>query len=295
MFSWTVKGMTSSYEAFFMINFVMNTLVIAAVARSRGTARWHRVLLSATMGAVYAVAMQGEVFSLLQALPSRLLLPFALSAIAFRADEAADVFKNGVLLLLGTVLSGGIQQLLLRNINGDAALWFFLTALAAPMALPPILSVRARRMEQTRVVLEMTTDRGGVRFPALIDTGNRLREPLSGRPVVIVEEARLQKILPEGFDSARAMRRLPPGFRLVRYGALGNSGTNAMVCFRPKDVFASFGRERMRAPEIWVAVYPGKMPGSECALAPTVIGAIQTASGSAGKRKIMRTERRMNR
>lgn len=280
--------METSFESYVLLNFVMNTLVIAIIARSRETVNPANVLMAALIGVVYAVAMQFDVFSLLSHLPPRLALPFILSAIAFRTDDLLDVAKCGLLLLFGTVFSGGVLQFLLRYFEGAGGALFAACALIALAALAAALSFRTRRMSEIRVELLLTGELGRARIQALIDTGNRLREPLSGRPVVIVEEARIKRLLPPDFSSDEALKCLPPGFRLVRYGALGNQGTNAMVCFRPREVYASFGRGWMRAPDIWVAVYPGKMPGGECALAPAVIGTIQTASKKAVQRVSMR-------
>ena len=68
---------------------------------------------------------------------------------------------------------------------------------------------------------------------------------------------------------------LPPRFRLVAYGALG--GSVKMACFRPDELLVCYGEGWLRAPDVWVAVYPGKMPGGAQALAPAVIGRIAPA------------------
>ena len=119
--------------------------------------------------------------------------------------------------------------------------------------------------------------RGGrqVSLKALIDTGNRLHEPISGLPVLIVEERAVKKMLPPSLDPARPDKHLPPRFRLVAYGALGGSGK--MACFRPDELLVCYGEGWLRAPDVWVAVYPGKMPGGAQALAPAVIGRIAPA------------------
>ena len=92
------------------------------------------------------------------------------------------------------------------------------------------------------------------RFPALIDTGNRLREPLSGLPVLIAEARVLRDILPPG------------GYRTLSFGGLG--GVGRMACFRPDAVWIGRGAARRRGPDIWVAVSPAPLPGLCQALAP---------------------------
>ncbi len=64
---------------------------------------------------------------------------------------------------------------------------------------------------------------------ALVDTGNRLREPVSGLPVMIVEQAKLRDFLPDDFDATREKGSVPEGFRAVAYGAVARKAL--LLCF----------------------------------------------------------------
>ena len=94
-----------------------------------------------------------------------------------------------------------------------------------------------------------------VSFRALIDTGNRLHEPISGASVLIAESALLDH-LPTG--------SIP--HRRVSFGGLGGSG--ALDCFHPDAVLIHRGDSFIRAPDVWIAAYPGRIPGPTRALAP---------------------------
>ena len=60
---------------------------------------------------------------------------------------------------------------------------------------------------------------------------------------------------------------LAPGLtRQVAFGGLGGCGT--VRCFHPDHVWICRGGQLIPAPEIWVAVYPGRIPGMQRALAP---------------------------
>ena len=50
------------------------------------------------------------------------------------------------------------------------------------------------------------------------------------------------------------------------FGGLGGCGT--VRCFHPDHVWICRGGQLIPAPEIWVAVYPGRIPGMQRALAP---------------------------
>ena len=110
-----------------------------------------------------------------------------------------------------------------------------------------------RRHIRSRWNIEITIKKNGntCRIPALIDTGNRLREHKSRLPVLIAEE---DALFPIEIDPAEC-RTLP-------YGVLGSSGE--IACFRADRIMIS-GRS---APECWVAVFPGRIPGRIRALAP---------------------------
>ncbi len=137
------------------------------------------------------------------------------------------------------------------------------------------IRVRARRMEKWEMMLRLIRGGRRVELNAMVDTGNRLQEPISGQPVVIAAEYKIRPVLPENFAAADAAGRLPPGFRLVGYKSL--SGSGKMVCFRPDELLVSSGDGWLSAPDVWVAVYPGKLPGNVCALAPPVLGRVHNA------------------
>lgn len=138
---------------------------------------------------------------------------------------------------------------------------FLPCAVAGLMLLLSLL--RRRRHIRYRWNIELSLERNGVRenFPALIDTGNRLREHRSGLPVLIVEARAIPHLarLAHGLD--------PSERRSLPYGVLGGAGE--LECFLPDRarLRTASGRE-VDAPPCWVAVYPGRIPGRTRALAP---------------------------
>lgn len=98
-------------------------------------------------------------------------------------------------------------------------------------------------------------------FSALIDTGNRLREHRSGLPILIVEA----EAAPE---MRAALEGLPPTeIRRVPFGVLGSAGE--LACFRPQQIWIQApGQGEKRAPDCYLAIYSGRIPGSMRALAP---------------------------
>ena len=238
---------------------------------------------AAGFGALYAVAMRSGYFPQLNWLPCQLALAVLMTLVGVRVEKAMDLLIGTLMLVGGTVFMGGVQILLNRIMGGQTLLSLVLGAMGGGTALVVALEARAHKLERWEAQVQIKRGEYTVHLNALIDTGNRLHEPLSGLPVLIVGVDRIKRLLPSELIPSEPERILPPGFRLVAYGALGAQGK--MACFLPEELLVSYGDGWMRAPDVWVAVFPGRIPGTAEALAPAVIGRIQPAGNRALKRE----------
>jgi stage II sporulation protein GA (sporulation sigma-E factor processing peptidase) len=109
-------------------------------------------------------------------------------------------------------------------------------------------------------------------YSAFLDTGNMLREPFSGSPVVVISHAIVKEMLPPeisnlisnqgGIDwnalsTALAGLKNPSRFSLVPYQTL--SGENFLFSFRPESVMlVQNGREIEFINEVVIGVQPGQ-------------------------------------
>lgn len=273
--------MAVSVEAYWLVNFAMDLLATAIIARSLGRVRWKRVALAAAVGASWAALAQLGALRFLSSLPALAALSLLMAAVAIPPDSLRTALVSGAALLGGGVFLGGVQLAALRLFRGAGAAAFFAGALLGAGALLAATALRKKRLVTWEVQVFLSAGGGEARFRALVDTGNRLREPFSGLPVLICERGVLADVLPAGYD-ALPPGGAPPGFRQVGYGALGGGGR--MNCFRPELCLVDYGNGYLKSPDLWVAVYPGKMPGGVRALAPPVVGAAQPPSRRAAAR-----------
>lgn len=259
-------------EAYLCWNFVMDLLVCTASALASGKDRLSFCLAGASLGTLYAGA--AYYFPPLRIWPCAAAAGACMACISVRPNSRQKALRAVCALYAAALFASGAQLLVGPGQTAPASA----LAAAAGLALDLWL-VRSRRMRlQTwDVQLILRTGSGLAKFRALVDTGNRLHEPISGLPVMIVEQKALQNALPPGFDAARALRQLPQGWRIAAYGVLGSGGK--MPCFRPERLLVRCGERWLLAPDIWIAVYPGRIPGQTQALAPTVLGAVRPAQG----------------
>jgi len=255
--------MELSIEGYFAVNFLISAALFTLTARGEGRVRAGAVLLSSLAAAGGATAAQAG------RLPRALVPPAVLATVlaSQRGQPPRARLKSvGRCALWAGLFAGGMLFLQARvslRAPGRAVLF----ALLLFAACLPLAGRRASGEGSGRVRLRIATSMGSTEISAMIDTGNCLREPFSGLPVLVVSAGCLRPVLdPLCLDEARP---LPPGFRLVFYRALGGGGR--MRCFRPESVSRLCRGRWIEAPDMWVAVYAGRIPGAPDALAPPVL------------------------
>lgn len=258
-----------SVEAFVLTNFMMNAAIFAVSARLTGHIRWARVIAGAAFGCGYAVAaFQFRESSWLNGFPAQTIFMGILTWIVFGGRSRRRNLVGFAALLVSVFFIGGIMTFLKKWIPSGG---FLLTLTGWPTIVVSIVLLDVLRDEteeiRGQVYLKISTKMGSREVCALVDTGNRLHEPLSGLPVMIVGR-RLLKGLLDASCMENPARRLLPGFRLIRYGALGGGGI--MQCFKPTSVCVKLKNRWVEAPDMWVAIYPGELPSGVEAVAPPV-------------------------
>lgn len=244
--------MLRSLEFYFLFNFTADVLLIAVVARANGCMSARQILPAGLFSAVYALASATVSPKLNHPLIQATLLAPVSMLIA--DDPHPRAWRRIAFhLACGAALLGGIALL-----SAEQPVPVQLGAYAAGLALlGALLTQRTYSLEPWEVTVCLRLHGRSVRFQALIDTGNRLREPMSGLPVLIAESSLLE-------DLIRDADGLPS--RSVAFGGLGGGGT--VRCFRPDEILIRRRERMVRAPAAWVAVYPGRIPGPARALAP---------------------------
>ena len=240
------------------------TLLWAAGKLCQARRRKLRLLAAAGLGAAYAL------LSLLwppaASLPGKIISLSVMLLAAYGREKG--LWRLGLAFLALCAVYAGAASAVIWT-AGRASLRALVFALGISLgvcALPFRFSGRRGGKAQLRLVCG---DRS-VELTALRDTGNRLREPLSGAPALIAEERALLPLLePElrsrltataGLTAPERLMVLGPGFRLLPYRTLGENGL--LLAFRPERVYV----DGTLCPDIWAALCPGPLrPGDGCA------------------------------
>lgn len=248
-------------EAYWLINFVLDLMLLVLAHRSMRRIRWLRTLSAAAAGAF--VACLAAYFPYF---PPFLPLSAGLMVMCLLNSGGRQWLPSLIRTLFCALCLGGMGTLLRQATGRWTSGALGLLLLLGPICLLFFLDGQVRKSPCLHVQLCLCARGQQVHLEALVDTGNCLREPLSHLPVLVAEEALLAPLLPSDYGHTP----LPRGFRMVQYGGVGGSGQ--MLCFLPDEIRSLRQGKWKRAPDMWVALYPGKLPGRARALAPGETG-----------------------
>lgn len=251
-------------DLFVVVNGIVDYVLLAVTAQvTQSRTSRLRLGLAAAWGALYACAVLLVPLPGLGRLPAVLLASACMLLIAFW-----PVTPRRLLVLaawfygLGCFVAGGVMALLsvLGGRGGPVSglpVALLLSIAAAVAAGRSLWRMWRRRPAPAPlyVTLGLACEGRIVRLPALVDTGNQLRDPLTGTAVVVVEEAAVAPLVPHGLRAAIA-----GGADIVAWARAATAcGWHDRLRIVP---FASVGRERgflpgFRPDALWLEPDPG--------------------------------------
>lgn len=234
-------------DTLFLLNAVIDYLLLLAAARLAGEPlRRRRFALGAALGGLYAVAIFLPGLGFL-AHPMCRLASAALMLVAAYGGSRR-LLRQGVLFIaLTCAFGGGVVAIGLLGGTGlslgngvfYSALDLKIVLLSAAVCYGVLTLVFQRLARHSAsdgelVDIKLTICDRSVSFTALVDTGNTLTDPVSGRPVMVAEGERAGPLFPKEHrpgpddltDPAAALTRLGTGewrgrFRLLPYRSVG--------------------------------------------------------------------------
>lgn len=196
-------------DEFLVLNFVVNYLLLACAGRLDGAPRRRvRCALGAVFGALYGVLSLFPATEFLQHPVCKAGAAVGMLLLAFGWRERL-LRTGGLFLLLSCAFGGGLM--LLSMVQGGPARELGLLGpslgmqgilIAAALSYGCLSLLLQGQFQHTRSageLQELTLVRGerSVTVLALRDTGNTLQDPLTGRPVVVIEGEKARDLLPE--------------------------------------------------------------------------------------------------
>lgn len=238
------------YYEFYIDQFLLEHLLIgylliaASVSLQKKTVTRKRIAAGSIINAVLTTVL------VCLGLPQWTIVSMPAALAAVYLGKSRREFGSGLFFLLFvTVCFGGSLEALLQLVK--------LPVMAGAVLCVMLLRgagrwIRGRRMKLSGIAtVELRWEDQTLRLRGMVDTGNRLTEPLSGRPVSIVDGVSAKKLLGEGWESRR-------GFYLIPYHSIGtDKGWMLGVTIDSLSVEAPEGRIDIQNPVL--AIYEGQV------------------------------------
>ena len=207
----TAIEQTVYIDLYFLVNFSMDLLclMITASLLHRRVSRL-RAILAAAVGGAYAAGALLLGFSGFWGFAMDALAALVLCAITFHTKKTSPwrTLKSVPILLLSSMTLGGVMTTLynllnqlhlpLESLQGDGlSVWIFaLVTAVSGVATLHGGHFRKQAQKADHVTLQVTLFQKSITLRAMVDSGNLLRDPVSGKNVIVADLNRLSPILP---------------------------------------------------------------------------------------------------
>ncbi len=222
-----------------ILNFLVDFLLLYGTNKLAGfSGSWKRTALAALLGAGYAAGcfLPGCSFLAEGIWPFAVLA--AMAGIAFGFCKSG--VRRGVVFFLLSMALGGISTGL-----GSMGAWALVLA-GAGLWLMCLLGFGGGKLGSTYMPVTICYGDKQVVLTALVDTGNTLKDPLSGVPVLVADSQAAQKLMAlTPRDLENPLKTITSGrykgLRLIPYHAVGTAG-GMLLGIKP-DICLANGRK----------------------------------------------------
>ena len=222
-------------DILFLVNFLMNYFVISiCTAIVPNGSKYKRKILASILGGIYGVGMFVPNLDFLYSVMALIIFSGGLCAIIFCPCKISDFFRIfAVFYLSNFILSGGIYMLLpffgggiLRNniiyIKSGYLIFF---AVIIGVAVICGIKYAKKNLGKREYVVKIRYKEHCVEGLGMLDTGNKLKDPITGEGVIVIGNKILEKLFFEGCSEFNLSECIDnKDFRLIPYKTVANEG-----------------------------------------------------------------------
>lgn len=203
--------MTVYVDIILLENIGMNYILLMATAiLLRKETKILRTLIASMLGAAYAIVSYANILPIYSHLVTKVFLSVAMVYVALKPQNGKTLLKTIVLFYFVSFVFGGCafallyivrpEQILMKNGVYIGTYPIKIAILAGVVGIP-LLQIVARLLKNklsNHRIYEITIhlNQKAKTVKALLDTGNLLKEPITGVPVMVVEKRALEEFIP---------------------------------------------------------------------------------------------------
>ena len=276
--------MTVYLDIIFLENLCINCIIIFATALiNKSSISIIRILLSSLIGSVYAVIVYMSISEIFTNVLLKILLSVCMVHVAYNSKNVKSLLKQLILFYLTSFTFGGVafallyfikpQDILIKNgvLIGEYPVKIALTGvfvgfIILTVAFKNIKKKISKKDMYCTVTIEFQNKYKTLK--AMIDTGNLLKEPLSGNPVIVVEKQELLDILPRNIlDNTEkiiagqyeiGINEYAIKFRVIPFTSLGKEN-GLLLGFKIDNLKINYDDQEFYKKDVIVGIYSKKL------------------------------------
>ena len=243
----------------------MNYIILYATGLiSKSKKSYLRMFLASLIGAIYATLEYVLKVNIYSNIILKTILSIIIVYVAFYPQNAKKMCKQIVLFYVTTFTFGGIatyliyvlkpQNIIIKNgmyVGTYVLKVIFIGAIVGTIILAIAFKMAKNKLTQKDMICKVKIKLNGKEetVEAMVDTGNMLKEPITGTPVVVVERTSLYELLPKeilnnsesilGGDFEKIPEEIKneyvPKLKLIPFASLGKQN-GMLVGIKPEKI-----------------------------------------------------------
>lgn len=277
--------MTIYLDIIFLENLCMNYIILYATAIITKTKpKIIRILIASIIGAIYAIVVVLNILEIYSNIFFKFLISIIIVYLALETKNIKNLVKNIIIFYLTSFTFGGVALALLYFVKPENILMrngvyvgtypikiAFMGGILGFIIITVAFSVIKKKINRKTIYcdIKISINERIVQTKALLDTGNFLKDPISGLPVVIVESNILKRILPyELLDDMQLIlngknviniesSNILSKFRIIPFNSLGKE--NGILLGIKADYVIVFTPEENKIENVIIGIYDGNL------------------------------------
>ncbi len=242
-------SVTIYIDILFLLNLIINYIIISSTAFiSNKKSNVARFLFAAAFGAVYSTIIFFPTLKILSVVVFKIIVSFIIVLISFNWKGLKSQIRLFITYYIINFIYGGGMYSFYRFTslgskmnfsNGEyyinLPLWAIIVLAVLFYFLIKIFSIILNGTKQQSFIqeIEITVGKNKTATSALIDTGNELYDPVSQKPIVLIEKNILKKIMDIDMPEVELIRKY--NMRIVPFFD-ASGGSSIIYAFKPTNI-----------------------------------------------------------
>lgn len=238
-------------DVIFLENLFINYLILSLTKKfSKKNSKSIRLFLGALLGSSYVLLFFLLPYKIIHELFTKLILSFLIIYMAFMPKTLKEFLRIlAIFYLISFSLGGTILAILYMTKYNLYNFWIGILIAVLLLYTNWDYIIKKAKEEKTAYNLKVELFEKQAEIKGLLDTGNRLYDPLSKSPVIVIDVSAIKDLIPENLESVIEEKNLDlykvfevlkeekwkSKIRLIPYTSVGQS-RGMMLGFKPDKV-----------------------------------------------------------